>query len=59
MNTIKIKSTYIAPEIEAILLDNEISLTLDSLTPAGDPPDTGWGAHAMHLHEDAFKGNLT
>jgi len=56
MNTIKYKRTYIAPEIEAIHLDNDISLTLDSSIPAGDP-EGGWGAHAIQKHQDPFKEN--
>ncbi|MCX6308035.1 MAG: hypothetical protein NTY32_04080 [Bacteroidia bacterium] len=57
MKTTTIKRAYDAPQIEAILLDNEISLVLASAP--GDPPDdTGWGAHLEKTPPNPFKENL-
>jgi len=58
MKTTTIKRAYDAPQIEAILLDYEISLILASTTPEGDPPDTGWGAHLEKTPPNPFKENL-
>jgi len=56
MKTSILKRAYNAPEIEAILLDNEISLTMTSLP--GDP-EGGWGAHLENVSPSPFKENLT
>lgn len=54
MKTLETKRAYITPIIEAILLDNEISLALQSLP--GDPE--GWGAKLEHVSSSPFKENL-
>ncbi len=55
MNTqINDKRNYSAPLIELIVLDNEISLTLDS-TPPGGPGETGYAPE--HFNNDPFKTN--
>lgn len=50
------KRAYHAPEVEAILLDNEISLTMTSLP--GDP-EGGWGARLENVSTSPFKENIT
>jgi hypothetical protein len=53
------KKSYISPSIERVTLDNEISLTLDSLNsarPNGDP--TNWTKAPEHFNNDPFKMNL-
>lgn len=47
------KSTYIAPQIERIKLDNEISLALESTPP--ELPGEGISAAKDHLNNDPFK----
>lgn len=54
MKTRKEKKAYDAPKVEAILLDNEISMALSSLP--GDPE--GWGAKVEHVSSSPFKENL-
>jgi len=49
------KKTYIEPRVELIKLDNEISLTLDSVTPP-EGPGEGTGALAPeYFKNDPFK----
>ncbi len=52
--------TYTSPTVEVILLDNEISLQLQSTPPEG--PDEGPYASKsiapMHFNNDPFKINL-
>jgi hypothetical protein len=57
MNTIPLKRAYNAPEVEAILLDNEISLILTSNAP--DDPEGGWGAQLIQKDPSPFKETLT
>jgi len=58
MNTTK--QNYNAPRIERIVLDNEISLTLDSTTPPAAPFESGViGSLAPdYFNVDPFKTNL-
>lgn len=49
------KKQYTVPQIELIVLDSEISLTLDSTPPAG-PGETGYnGVTPEYLKNDPFK----
>ena len=53
MNTqINDKRDYSAPLIELIVLDNEISLTLDSTPPGGPGEPTGYAPE--HFNNDPF-----
>ena len=55
------KRTYSSPQIERIVLDNEISLALESATPPSAPGFEGgsFGANAPeHFNNDPFKNNL-
>ncbi len=48
------KEAYIAPEIEVILLDNDITLQLAS--EDNNPPEEPWGAKAnQQLSNDPYK----
>lgn len=47
------KKVYSSPHIERILLDNEISLVLES--PANPPP---WSKAPEHFNNDPFKTNM-
>ena len=49
------KKSYLTPQIEQILLDNEISLALESAPPAG-PDETSLSPE--YLKNDPFKNNL-
>ena len=49
------KSSYKAPEIVCIQLDNEISLQLESTPPVG--PDES-ALYPEYLNNNAFKPNL-
>lgn len=49
------KKTYSPPLIERIRLDNEISLVLESTSPAGEPV---WSKAPEHFNNDPFKTNL-
>ena len=49
------KLAYFAPQIERIVLDNEISLTLDSSPPVG--PGGGYLIKPEYLNNDPFKIN--
>lgn len=52
------KRKYFAPEIERTLLDNEISLALESVTPPPDPGGTApWGMNETN-GPDIFKTNI-
>ena len=48
---------YTAPQIERIELDNEISLTLDSLPPGG-PGEGASNRLPEYFNNDPFKMNL-
>ena len=50
------KNRYIVPKIDRIVLDNEISLTLDSAPPAGPGEPTGYAPD--YFNNDPFKPNL-
>ncbi len=56
MKITTIKRAYRAPVIDAILLDNEISLILAS---APSDPEGGWGAHLETTVPNPLKENLT
>ncbi|MDD3321855.1 MAG: hypothetical protein PHS59_10470 [Paludibacter sp.] len=47
------KKEYIAPEVIEIILDNEISLSLDSLPPYG--PGESIGTAPEYLNKDPYK----
>jgi hypothetical protein len=53
------KRTYITPQIEQIVLDNEISLALES-TPAPGPGEPGYVGFATpeHFNNNPFNSNL-
>jgi hypothetical protein len=50
------KNQYTAPKIDRIELDNEISLTLDSLPPSG-PGEGASNKVPEYLNNDPFKSN--
>jgi hypothetical protein len=50
------KKKYIAPHIECIPLDNEISLVLESAPPAG--PDEGALLTPEYMNKDPFTNNM-
>jgi hypothetical protein len=50
--------TYTAPIIELIVLDNEISLALESTPPAG-PSETNNVIRPEFFNNDPLKTNLT
>jgi len=50
------RKTYCPPQIERIQLDNEISLSLESDLPAGEPL---WSKAPEHFNNDPFKTNLS
>jgi hypothetical protein len=50
------KATYIAPQIERIMLDNEIALALES-NPANGPGE-GFNKVPEYLNNDPFKLNV-
>lgn len=52
------KKQYVQPNIDRVVLDNEISLQLQSLTPAGEPTDPEWSSNDT-FNNDPYKGNLT
>jgi len=57
MNTIyKVRRTYLAPVIEKVILDNEISLALESIPPGG--PNEGLLNTPEYLKNDPFNVNL-
>ncbi|MDD3321859.1 MAG: hypothetical protein PHS59_10490 [Paludibacter sp.] len=51
------KRNYIAPEVTAIILDNEISLSLDSLPPWG-PGEVQNNLTPDYLNNDPFKTDI-
>ena len=51
------KVTYIAPQIERIILDNEISLALES-TPSPGPGEGAYNKTPEYLTNEPFKSNL-
>jgi len=52
------KKSYLTPQIEQILLDNEISLTLDSTTPPEGPGESGTGYAPEFMKNDPLRNNL-
>jgi hypothetical protein len=52
MKTDNKKRTYLSPQIERVLLDNEISLALES-TPPSDPEP-----FSENFRNDPFKTNM-
>lgn len=54
-NDISKRKRYSTPQIEQILLDNEISLALESAPPAG-PDETNLSPE--YLKNDPFENNL-
>lgn len=54
---IKIKKQYITPAIDSILLDNEISLALESAPPDG-PDEVNNKCVPDYFNNDPFKSNL-
>ncbi|HEY5507227.1 MAG TPA: hypothetical protein VIK29_01045 [Paludibacter sp.] len=51
------KKTYTAPAIEKILIDNEISLALESTPPDG-PGELGSSKVPEYFNNDPFKNNI-
>jgi hypothetical protein len=49
------KKVYSSPQIERVTLDNEISLTMESSSPA-DPPV--WTKNQDNSNHDPFKTNM-
>ena len=56
MNTINEKRTYNFPQLQRVILDNDISLILESSPPAG--PDEGYLKVPDYFNNDPFKTNL-
>jgi hypothetical protein len=52
------KRAYIAPQIEQIKLDNEISLALESAPPAGPGEPGGFSKAPEYFNNDPFKNNV-
>lgn len=50
------KNLYTAPKIDRIVLDNEISLTLDSAPPVG--PGEGYLIKPDYFNNDPYKNNM-
>lgn len=50
------KATYIAPQIERIMLDNEIALALES-NPANGPGEGVYNKMPEYMNNDPFKLN--
>lgn len=57
LNMITEKRTYMAPAVECIRLDNEISLALES-TPATPDSDDEVYNTPEYFNNDPYKGNL-
>ena len=58
MEITEIKKTYITPEIELIVLDNEISLSMESVednNPMTDPNTPAWNKNNPDIIPDPFK----
>ena len=51
------KREYCSPVIERIILDHDISLTLDSVTPP-EGPGEGITKAPEYFNNDPFKGSL-
>jgi len=49
------KKTYIKPQVELIKLDNDISLTLDSLSPPDGPGEVTGALAPEYFKNDPFK----
>lgn len=59
MKTFISKKTYIEPQVELIILDHEISLTLDSFVPPDGPGEGSIGSLAPdYFNDNPFKNNL-
>ena len=56
MKTTIQKQEYTTPSIEIVLLDNEISLQLQSIPPVG--PTEGAQLSPVYLKNDPFKTNM-
>jgi hypothetical protein len=56
MRTMKKQRMYTTPKIEKIVLDNEISLALQSAPPTG--PDEGISKVYEYFNNDPYKTNL-
>lgn len=54
------KKKYQSPAVETILLDNEISLAMESNTnPESEPGGGGWSANNMNSsHTDPYKNMM-
>ncbi len=50
------KKTYTAPQVELILIDNEIALALESAPPAG--PSEGALLSPEFMHNDPYRNNI-
>ena len=58
MEITEIKNIYITPGIELIVLDNEISLAMESVEdndPMTDPNTPAWGKNNPDIIPDPFK----
>ena len=58
MEITEIKKTYITPEIELIVLDNEISLAMESVednNPRTDPNTPTWSKNNPQINPPPFK----
>lgn len=59
MKTLISKKTYSEPQVELIILDHEISLTLNSLLPPYGPGEGTTGSLAPdYFNDNPFKNNL-
>jgi hypothetical protein len=56
MQSIKEKQMYNAPKVEKIVLDNEISLALESVPPGG--PGEAELKVPYYFKNDSFKNNI-
>jgi len=52
------KRTYSPPIIEKVILDNEISLVLQSASPPSGPNETTFNAAPEYFNNDPFKTNI-
>ncbi len=50
------KKIYLSPDIQCVLLDNSISLALESAPPEG--PDEGFNQAPQYFNAEPFKNNL-
>lgn len=59
MEITEIKKTYITPEIELIVLDNEISLAMESdNNPETEPVGGPWGQNQQGASPAPFKDQM-